>query len=133
MNDSTLHRGGCLCGEVSFEAAGEPERVLACHCTMCRMHTGAPFVLLAVYRPEQVSVRGETLDYRSSEQVLRRRCALCGAQFLIVSEGSGLLEIYTGCFEDPEPFVPHYEIFAVNRPGWLPAFGGIPVYQRFRE
>ena len=133
MSEDTVHRGRCLCGEVRFEARGAPERVVACHCSMCRMHTGAPFVVLAVYPPERVAVQGETLDYRSSEQVLRRRCALCGAQFLIVSERTGALELYSGCFEDPEAYAPQQEIFGVNRPRWLPAFGDIPVYERFRE
>ena len=133
MSDATSHAGGCLCGAVRFTASGAAQRVLTCHCVMCRQHTGAPFVVLAVYAPEQVTVSGETLDYRSSEHVLRRRCAACGAQFLIVSERSGALEIYSGCFDDPEPFVPTYEIFGKNRPRWLPAFGDIPVYERFRE
>ena len=132
MNDDK-HAGGCLCGEVRFEASGAPSRVVLCHCSMCRQHTGAPFVVLAVYGPEQVTVQGETLDYRSSAKVLRRRCALCGGQFLIESERSGDLEIYSGSFDDPAPFLPEYEIFAANRPGWLPALGDIPVYQRFRE
>ncbi len=133
MNEITRHLGGCLCGAVRFVATGAPNRVLVCHCTMCRQHTGAPFVVLAVYPPERVEVSGATLDYRSSAQVLRRRCAACGAQFLIASESSGDIELYSGCFDDPEPFVPEYEIFGVNRPRWLPALGGIPVYERFSE
>ena len=84
MSEDTVHRGRCLCGEVRFEARGAPERVVACHCSMCRMHTGA-------------------------------------------------LELYSGCFEDPEAYAPQHEIFGVNRPRWLPAFGDIPVYERFRE
>ena len=133
MTETTRHAGGCLCGAVRFQATGAPERVVSCHCVMCRQHTGGPFVVLAVYPPERVAVSGETLDYRSSEQMLRRRCAVCVGQFLIESLSSGAFELYSGCFDDPEPFVPEYEIFARNRPQWLPAFGDIPVYPRFRE
>ena len=133
MSETTISGGGCLCGGVRFEADGAPERVVACHCSMCRMHTGAPFVVLAVYPPERVRVTGKTQDYRSSAQVLRRRCAACGAQFLIESERTGAIELYSGCFDDPEPLVPDYEIFVVNRPAWLPALGDIPRFERFRE
>jgi len=36
--------GGCLCGQVSYEAEVDPARVAICHCTDCgtRIHAHSP-------------------------------------------------------------------------------------------
>ena len=33
-------RGGCLCGKVQFEIAGEPRDIVNCHCSKCRKFHG---------------------------------------------------------------------------------------------
>ena len=33
-------RGGCLCGAVTYELAGELRPVVACHCNQCRKTSG---------------------------------------------------------------------------------------------
>lgn len=131
-DEQPVHEGGCLCGAVRFRAQGAPQRTLICHCRICSQHTGAPFVLLGVFARDAVSVSGETLGYRSSEHVLRLRCANCGSQFGIIGEKSGVMEIYSGCLDDPQALAPEYEIFTVHRPHWLPRIGGIPHHERFR-
>lgn len=35
-----MHKGSCLCKAVSFEVEGQLPAVSACHCTICRKHTG---------------------------------------------------------------------------------------------
>src|SRR5687767_12371984 len=37
-------QGGCLCGAVRYEAAGQPYNITHCHCTDCRRSSGAAFV-----------------------------------------------------------------------------------------
>ncbi len=80
---TSVHQGGCLCGALRFETHSAPESVSLCHCRMCAKHTGAPFVMLAVYPAEAVSISGETYGYQSSEGVDRRGCAKCGATVYI--------------------------------------------------
>jgi hypothetical protein len=40
---NSVHKGGCACGKVRFEARGDPNRVGVCHCLTCRKVHGAPF------------------------------------------------------------------------------------------
>ena len=66
MSDS-MHKGGCACGKVRFEARGEPYRVGVCHCLTCRKAHGAPFNFYAVFPTEAVTVTGEVIEFASSE------------------------------------------------------------------
>ena len=47
--------GGCLCGEVRYEAVGEPMAIAYCHCASCRKHTGAPVVAWVAFESDRVS------------------------------------------------------------------------------
>ena len=74
-------RGACLCGAVSFEVEGtldhSPE---ACHCSQCRKQTSHVFVGVNVRRTALTVQGGESVTWsRSSEQVRRGFCAVCGS------------------------------------------------------
>lgn len=45
-----MHRGSCLCGAVRFEVDGDLAPPDACHCTLCRRHSGHFFVSTDVPR-----------------------------------------------------------------------------------
>jgi hypothetical protein len=38
------HAGGCLCGNVRYEATGPASNLCFCHCTSCRRSAGSPAV-----------------------------------------------------------------------------------------
>ena len=38
---AAIRTGGCLCGAVRFEFAGEPHSAGYCHCTRCQKRTGS--------------------------------------------------------------------------------------------
>ena len=46
-SDSTKIEGGCLCGEIRYEADAEPFQVGYCHCSMCRKFHGAEYATYA--------------------------------------------------------------------------------------
>ena len=52
--------GGCLCGDVRFQASGRPYRVGICHCLDCRKHHGALFHASAIFPEDAVTIEGET-------------------------------------------------------------------------
>ncbi|HEY1288577.1 MAG TPA: GFA family protein [Burkholderiales bacterium] len=76
-------RGGCTCGSVRFELAGDPVWVLACHCDSCKKRTGSAYGISAMF--ENSSVKefvGETKTYcrtgDSGNQVRYEFCPNCG-------------------------------------------------------
>lgn len=39
--------GSCLCGQVTYEAEIDPDRVAICHCTDCQVNSGAAYGVVA--------------------------------------------------------------------------------------
>ena len=54
----------CQCGQLAVELPERPLITIACHCLDCQRRTGAPFGVLAYYRRDQISIRGEAKPYR---------------------------------------------------------------------
>ena len=52
--------GSCLCGAVRFEVPLAPVQLTACNCEACRKL--GP--LWAYYRPDEVTITGETMGYQ---------------------------------------------------------------------
>ena len=116
---ATVHTGSCACGAVTYRLTGNPKRVGLCHCVTCRKYTGAAFGAFAIYRAEAVAVTGETSVFRSSEKGRRHFCASCGSPIFGREEGSDEIDINAGTLDEPERFVPTYQLWTVRRLPWL--------------
>ncbi|BBR53403.1 MULTISPECIES: GFA family protein [Pseudomonas] len=121
-----LFTGGCLCGQVRFEASGQPYRVGLCHCLDCRKHHGALFHASAIFPEEAVKVEGRTGDYAG-----RFFCPRCGSS--VFSRSGDEVEVHLGALDAPDQFTPTYESWTVRREAWLPAFPFARHYTGDRE
>ncbi|UZE04335.1 GFA family protein [Pseudomonas corrugata] len=107
--------GGCLCGNVRFEATGRPYRVGLCHCLDCRKHHGALFYAAAMFPQDAVKIEGETRDYAG-------RCFFprCGSP--VFARSGDEIEVNLGSLDAPDQLMPSYECWTSRREAWLPAF-----------
>ncbi len=120
-----VHKGGCACGKVRFEARGEPYRVGVCHCLTCRKAHGAPFNLYAVFPTEAVTVAGEVIEFASSENVRRYSCRACGAPVYSRYGRDDEFYLHPGSFDETGLFEPNYELWTIRREPWLPEFPSV--------
>lgn len=118
--------GGCLCGNVRFEAAGQPYRVGICHCLDCRKHHGALFHASAIFPQEAVAIEGETHAYAG-----RHFCPRCGST--VFGRSADEVELNLGSMDAPDQFTPTYELWTVRRESWLPSFPATRRYGRNRQ
>ena len=102
------HAGGCVCGAVRYVVQGDPARITICHCTWCQRRSGSAFGVESVFRAEDVSLSGDTLQtYRhvsdeSGRWVDQYFCARCGTNIGIALEAlPGFRSIAAGTFDDP--------------------------------
>ncbi|SLN24967.1 Glutathione-dependent formaldehyde-activating enzyme [Falsiruegeria litorea R37] len=117
--------GGCLCGEVRFEAQGEPLRIGLCHCMDCRKHHGAVFHASAIYPQDVATVTGQTQHYEG-----RHFCPRCGSSVFSVSDDE--IEVHLGAMDEPNQFAPTYELWTKRREYWLPSVVGAVLFTENR-
>jgi hypothetical protein len=118
--------GGCLCGDVRFEALGLPDRTGLCHCLDCRKHHGALFYAAAIFPETAVTVKGETREYAG-----RCFCPRCGSS--VFARAAGEIELNLGSLDAPDQFKPTYECWTIRRESWLPRFPFLKRYAGDRE
>lgn len=117
--------GGCLCGAVRFEASGEPARVGVCHCLDCRKHHGALFFAAAIFPAEQVTIKGESASWAG-----RHFCPRCGSSVFALNANE--IEVHLGALDEPDRFIPTYELWTVRRESWLPPFKHTRLFEHDR-
>jgi len=122
-----VHKGGCACGKVRFEARGKPYRIGVCHCMTCRKVHGAPFNFYVVFPRDAVTVTGEVTVFESSEHGRRYSCRACSAPVYSHYDIPDEIDLYPGSFDDPGLWQPSYELWTKRRDPWLPEFTSVAL------
>lgn len=118
--------GGCLCGAVRLVIDSAPLRVGICHCLDCRKHHGMPFYAAAIFAAGNVSVTGETREFRG-----RHFRPQCGSS--VFARTGDEMEVPLGALDETNIFAPTYELWTVRREDWLPAFPHMEHFTRNRD
>ncbi len=130
-----MHAGGCHCGAVRYEAAGEPERHSVCCCTDCRRTAGAPMVAWAIYPKDAVKVtKGEPKSRASSEHAQRFFCGACGTGLFYVSETylPGKIDVASATLDAPDAIAPPVAVVQTSeRIGWAGSIHALPEFERY--
>ena len=115
--------GGCHCGAVRYEAAGEPMERALCHCTDCRKTTRAPALAwFTVATGDFHFTRGDagvaTPRAQPGRAVLLRRC---GTQltFTHAATTEDRLDVTTASLDDPGAVPPREHIWTRSRIAWM--------------
>jgi len=130
--------GGCLCGALRYEAAGEPDYMGLCYCADCRRASGSGFIPFIGFPAGRLTITGETRQsrvksWRGSDAV-RNHCARCDS--LVFGGIVGVDDshtLYAGSLDDPSLFRPTMAIFVKDRAPWavlpegLQCFDALPT------
>lgn len=116
MSNSSVVKGSCLCGEISFSTTKINHHVAACHCSMCRKWGGG--ALLAVECGSDISFRAEENIgiYQSSEWAERGFCKKCGSHLFYRLKQNNQYYIPVGVFDNDEGFVFEHQVFIDEKP-----------------
>jgi hypothetical protein len=90
------HTGSCFCGSVTIKTTGAPVEMGYCHCSSCRIYSGAPFVAFTLWRDEDVKVtKGAELlgAFNKVGKTNRRFCQRCGGRVLNEHPGFGFTDV----------------------------------------
>ena len=132
----TVHEGGCQCGAVRYRTLAAPVRVLACHCTSCKLRTGAAYGVGAYFDEAAIEFNdGEMQTYEfhsdTSGRWLRNHfCVRCGSCVSWTTQmRPGVRAIAGGTFDDPQWFDVDAHIWTRSARTDMRYPEGMPTYQ----
>ena len=119
----TEFSGGCLCGDIRYEVAGDLVRIVNCHCDDCRKVTGAAFATNIFVKFDDLNVtQGETAKFEhtanSGNQRIKEFCPRCGSQLFSYSVGRDITSVKAGSIDDAGFVVPTANLFCSRALGF---------------
>jgi hypothetical protein len=119
--------GRCLCGDVTFELAGDVIATAVCHCDHCQRQSGGAFSVNLVAHESQLTVSGPLSTYEDrgddggdTVYVLRQFCGSCGAPIVSALTGTdGVIAVKAGTLDDKSAVRPTVEAWCEHRQPWV--------------
>lgn len=120
-------KGGCLCGRVRYEIAGEPLAVVTCHCGNCQKQSGSAFSVVVVLPRDALALTGDLTTFDdtgvSGQPVYRRFCGACGSPVVTDTPravADGVIFIKGGTVDDAATLLePSVHYWTERRHDWL--------------
>jgi hypothetical protein len=116
--------GGCLCGDLRYEAKAAPRWMGFCYCADCRKASGSGFIPFMGFDASVLIISGRWTVHRMTHAdgrtAVRNSCLVCGGLVFGGPWGeSESYNIYAGSLDDPSHFKPTVAIFTRDAPAWL--------------
>ncbi len=116
------HRGGCLCGHITYQVEGKPSFPHLCSCSQCQKWSGALTVAWVEFPLEGLNwdgPGGEPKFFRSSEKTKRGSCPECGAALCALDDGYDKVSFTIASLENPAAIRPGKQhSFKKTVPDW---------------
>lgn len=129
--------GGCLCGAVRYESAGEPEFSLQCHCRDCQRSSGTAYIAaMRVPASEFRITRGRPKRYATTSdagnEIARVFCGDCGSPLYVqVATRPDIVGLRVGTLDDPSQFRADADIFTRSAQPWDHMNPALPKYDTY--
>jgi hypothetical protein len=116
--------GGCYCGDVTYEATVDAERVGICHCTDCQTFSGSAFRTGALASKDHFRVlTGKPKIYVKTAQSGGKRaqafCPECGTQvYSFAPDDPQVFSIRIGTARQRDQLIPSAQIWCRSAQPW---------------
>jgi hypothetical protein len=126
-----MTHGRCLCGEVEYNAGGDPNWSSHCHCKYCRRHSGSAVATFVSFKEGEFRLTsGAFSNYESSPGVTRSFCIRCGTPMAYRSTAfPGEIHLYIGTLDNPQDYPAQVQVFCSQKLPWLSIDENIPKYE----
>ena len=134
-----IRTGGCLCGAVRYEAAGEPLFSLQCHCRDCQRASGAAHVSAvrmpsAAFRITKGAPKTYVAKSDAGNDISRVFCGECGTPLYVqVSTRLDMVGLRVTTFDDPSFFKPDANIFTKSAQPWDHMDPAVPAFDTYPQ
>ena len=127
--------GGCYCGSLRYEANGDVEASIQCHCRECQYITGGnPNVIMIMPLSGFVFVKGIPKTFKKKDiekAVTRLFCENCGTGIGTKNPNRpNSIILKVGTFDDPSIFKPDIAIFTIDKQKFHYIEDGLKSFER---
>ena len=132
---SKAYTGGCACGAIRYEIAGEPVFSNDCQCRQCQQESGTGHQSHLTFRRADVKLTGEGAHWDmvadSGDLKTRFFCPTCGSPvYLTFAAMPELFTIHAASLDDPGRFKPQIVTYAVRGHAWDPLDPALPKFDK---
>lgn len=133
---SGVTRGGCNCGAVTFEYAGDPILCRNCHCARCRKARSAAHASNLGVRAAQFRwTRGENhvglYAVPDAKFFAQAFCDVCGSKLPRVDASRDLVVVPLGALDDDPGVRPTEHIFVASKAPWFEIADALPQHSEY--
>jgi hypothetical protein len=133
---SNITKGGCLCGNVSYEF--DRDQVISahhCHCKDCQTMTGSGKATIIMVPTDVLSTEGELTTYTvtgsEGAHVTRGFCATCGCQLMsYVEEMPAIRLVKAGALADSSWVTIDSSFWSCSAEPWSPVDSSLAVFEK---
>lgn len=130
-------QGSCHCGQVSYRAEVDPDRVSLCNCTDCQVLTGTAFRVSVPAARGQFHLSGGQLNtyVKTAESGTKRVhafCGTCGTPIYACAEGTDppSYSLRVGSLKQRAELPPKRRVWCKSALPWAQDVSGIPAFER---
>jgi hypothetical protein len=131
--------GRCACGQLSYQAEGDPLIVHCCHCTYCQRETGTAFATNVLIESDRVAISGdiETIVNPSASGQGQRiiRCPACHVAVSSHYPGAGdaFHFLRAGTLDQRADVEPDVHIYTSTKVPWVIIPDDVPAFPEFYD
>jgi hypothetical protein len=130
-----VHRGRCLCGDITLEIGADPIGARMCWCRDCQyIASGSPTVNV-LFPEDAVHYYGDMTKLRliadSGNTVERGFCPKCGSQMYsrtVEPAGTQPIRVRAGTLDNPNLQAPQAHIWVRSAPAWANLDPALPKF-----
>ncbi len=129
------YTGGCACGAVRYEIAGEPIVMLDCQCTQCQHESGTGHASHLTFKGAEVTVSGEasrwTMTGDGGTVKSRAFCPTCGSPvYMTFPAAPDIFIVKPASLDEPGRYKPQIVTFTSSGHGWDRIDPDIPHFEK---
>lgn len=130
--------GHCHCGNITYRATLDPERIVVCHCTDCQSLSGSAFRTVAFTKTDAFEVLTGTIKVYvktsadSGNPRAQGFCGECGSAIYATSvdDGPKVYGLRIGTITQRARIVPKKQLWHRSALPWLGALCSLPAAEK---
>ena len=117
------YAGGCACGAIRYDVAGEPVAMNDCQCMQCQRDSGSGHASYLTFSGAQVKLAGaaSSWDFTGDGGTVKRRafCPDCGTPvYMTFPNSPEIFVIRAGSLDDPRRYKPEMVFWTATAQPW---------------